>query len=82
MELWEFNQCVREFNCIQQEQTRYDTAQAWKTANFAGAAVHGKLKNLSEYLTENHIKKSPKITFEEFDQKLAQAEQRGGALDA
>ena len=60
MELWEFNLCVGEFNAMQNDSIKLGTAQAWRTANFTGAAVHGCLRDLSEYIGEN-TKTAPKI---------------------
>jgi hypothetical protein len=70
LELWELNLCVKEFNLMQSDDNKVGIAQAWRTANFTGAAVHGSLKDLSEYTGDN-AKRAPKITFEEFDRKLA-----------
>ena len=53
---------------MQASESRNETAQAWQTGAFSGLAVHGKLKELSEYTGGA---KAPKITFEEFDRKLA-----------
>lgn len=76
MELWEFNLCVGEFNAMQNDSVKLGTAQAWRTANFTGAAVHGCLRDLSEYIGEN-TKTAPKISYEEFDRRLAELEGGG-----
>ena len=56
---------------------RTSVANSWRTANFTGAAVHGSLKDLSEYIG-SAAKIAPKISFEEFDRKLAEAKVKGG----
>lgn len=53
------------------ERSKSDIAKAWRTANFIGAAFSGKLKNLSEYLSDSK-KIAPQISFEEFDRKFAE----------
>lgn len=63
---------------MQKDRYKIDTAQAWKAANFTGAAVHGCLKDLSEYTGEN-TKTAPKISYEEFDRRLAEIE--GGVVN-
>lgn len=78
MELWEFNLCVQEYNEIQKEKIQNDTASAWQTANFTGAAFCGKLKKLSYYLKEKETVHAPEISKDEFDRKLAEAERRAG----
>ena len=76
--MWEFNLCVEEYNLMQSENTKNAVTQAWRTANFTGAAVHGSLKDLSEYIGES-TKQAPKISYDEFDRKLA--EMKGAGSD-
>ena len=61
---------------MQKEKAQSDTAVAWQTANFTGAAFCGKLKKLDYYLTEKEITKAPKVSKSEFERKLAEAERR------
>lgn len=77
MELWELNECVREYNRMHSENVNSRTALAWETANFVGAAFSGKLKGLKFYLKESQTSKAPAISNTEFDKKLAEAERRG-----
>lgn len=74
MELWELNDCVKEYNLMQKESSRLDTTRAWQIANFTGAAFAGKLRKLSTYIKENKKNKAPKVSREEFDRKLREAE--------
>ena len=71
MELWELNECVREYNRMHSENLNSRTALAWETANFVGAAFSGKLKSLKFYLKESQTSKAPAISNTEFDKKLA-----------
>lgn len=41
MELWELNECVREYNRMHSENLNSRTVLAWETANFVGAAFSG-----------------------------------------
>lgn len=61
---------------MQKEKAQSDTAVAWQTANFTGAAFCGKLKKLDYYLKEKEITKAPKVSKSEFERKLAEAERR------
>ena len=61
---------------MQKEKVQSDTAVAWQTANFTGAAFCGKLKKLDYYLKEKEITKAPKVSKSEFERKLAEAERR------
>jgi hypothetical protein len=75
--LWEFNTCVHEYNAMQAESTKESTVQAWRTANFTGAAFAGKLRKLSDYIKDTESKTAaPKTSKEGFEQKLAAAERR------
>lgn len=75
MELWELNACVKEYNLMQEESSRRDTSRAWQTANFTSAAFAGKLRKLSEYTKETKKNEAPKVSREEFERKLREAEE-------
>lgn len=76
MELWEFNACVAEYNKMQEEKDKEQIALCWQTANFTGAAFAGKLRKLSHYLKDNQKAVAPKVSKDEFNKKLAEAERR------
>lgn len=76
MELWEFNACVAEYNKMQEEKGKEQIALCWQTANFTGAAFAGKLRKLSTYLKDDKKTTAPKVSKDEFDKKLAEAERR------
>lgn len=76
MELWEFTICVKEYSKMQLEEIRRDTENSWKTANFTGAAFCGKLKKLDYYIKQKEVINSPKVSKDEFERKLAEAERR------
>lgn len=76
MELWEFNTCVSEYSKMQEEKGKEQVAKSWQTANFTGAAFAGKLRKLSTYLKDETKNTAPKVSKEEFDKKLAEAERR------
>lgn len=76
MTFWELNACINEYNKMQEEQNKEKVAISWQTANFTGAAFAGKLRRLSTYLKDNQKVTSPKVSKEEFNKKLAEAERR------
>lgn len=82
MEAWEFAACVRAHNRKIKAEGRDKLAQAWQTAALTGAAFAGKLKKLKYYMDkiDGDTKKSsaPKISREEFEEKLRIAEGRAG----
>lgn len=59
---------------MQEEKTRSETAYAWQTANFTGAAFAGKLRRLSSYLKKEKTSKAPEVSREVFEEKLKEAE--------
>ena len=64
---------------MQSEKLQNETANAWQTANFTGAAFCGKLRKLKYYLKQmesEKVKKAPKISKDDFERKLAEAERR------
>lgn len=73
LELWELNACVRAFTKRQEERAKEEIALAWQTGRFTGAAFAGKLKDLKHYLKDDAVS-APKITREEFEKGLAEAE--------
>lgn len=77
MELWELNSCVRAHNKKQQSKGKEQLATCWQTAAFTGAAFGGKLKKLSRYIKDDKKTEAPKISKQEFEEKLRQAEARG-----
>ena len=76
MELWEFNSCVAEYSKMQEEKYKEQIAKSWQVANFTGTAFAGKLRKLSTYLKDNQKATAPKVSKDEFDKKLAEAERR------
>lgn len=75
MELWEFNNCVSAFNEKQKERSRESLVQAWQIANFVGAAFSGKLRDPAYYLEESQVSTAPKISKDEFEEKLKRAQE-------
>ncbi len=74
MDLWELNNCVAAYNKMQEDAVKERLAASWQTANFVGAAFCGKLRKLDHYMDRINKKcTAPKISKEEFEQKLAQA---------
>lgn len=61
---------------MQEEQNKEKVAISWQTANFTGAAFAGKLRKLSTYLKDSRKVTAPKVSKEEFNKKLAEAERR------
>lgn len=47
--------------------------QAWQIANFVGSAFSGELRDLAYYLDESQVSTAPKISKEEFEEKLKRA---------
>ena len=76
MELWEFNACVAEYSKMQEEKCKEQIAKSWQIANFTGAAFAGKLRKLSTYLKNETKSTAPKVSKDEFNKKLAEAERR------
>ena len=76
MELWEFNVCVSEYSKMREEKCKEQIAKSWQVANFTGAAFAGKLRKLSTYLKDETKTTAPKVSKDEFDKKLAEAERR------
>ena len=76
MELWEFNACVAEYSKMQEEKCKEQVAKSWQVANFTGAAFAGKLRKLSTYLKNETKSTAPKVSKDEFNKKLAEAERR------
>lgn len=74
MELWELNVCVREYNRIKQESAFSEITASWRTANFTGAAFAGKLRKLDYYMKNSETKQAPKVSVNEFEEKLKLAE--------
>lgn len=67
---------MAEYNKMQEEKSKEQIAKSWQTANFTGAAFAGKLRKLSTYLKDNQKVTAPKISKDEFNKKLAEAERR------
>ena len=61
---------------MQEEKCKEQIAKSWQVANFTGAAFAGKLRKLSTYLKDNPKATAPKVSKDEFDKKLAEAERR------
>lgn len=76
MELWEFNACVSEYSKMQEEKYKEQIAKSWQVANFTGAAFAGKLRKLSTYLKDETKNTAPKVSKDDFERKLAEAEGR------
>lgn len=73
MELWEYNAMVEGYKLKTAAEQKKRTALAWQTANFAAAAMSGKLRSLDRYIDDNEKKEAPKIGREEFEKKLNEA---------
>lgn len=68
LHLWEFYACCRAYKKRCEAEQQEQVALAWSTANFASAAIAGKLKPLSTYLSSAQSSVSaPSITQEEMD---------------
>ena len=73
MELWEFNAIIEGYKLREAAEQKKRTMLAWQTANFAAAAMSGKLRSLDRYLEDKEKKEAPKIGREEFEKKLNEA---------
>lgn len=73
MELWEFNAMIEAYKLREAAEQKKRTALAWQTANFAAAAMAGKLRSLDRYLDDKEAKEAPKIGRDEFEKKLNEA---------
>ena len=74
MELWEFNACMKSYNLSCEKTEKRAINRAWLTANFTGAAYAGKLKKLENYTKLLDHKQGPKVSKEQFEEKLQRAE--------
>lgn len=66
--------CLREFNARQRVAGKEQTAVAWATAAFTGAAFAGKLRKLDHYLKDQDKAQAPAVDRETFDAKLKAAQ--------
>lgn len=78
MELWEFNALIESYKLREAAEQKKRTALAWQTANFAAAAMSGKLRSLGRYIEEKEKKEAPKIDRDEFEKKLNEARRLSG----
>lgn len=78
MELWEYNAMVEGYKLQTAAEHKKRTALAWQTANFAAAAMSGKLRSLDRYIDDKEKKEAPKIGREEFEKKLNEARRLNG----
>ncbi len=79
MELWELNACIEAYNIQQKAKGKEQIELCWMTANLTGAAFAGKLKPLKQYIKDDSKTTAPKVSKDEFEQRLqaAQAAQEG-----
>lgn len=78
MELWEYNAMIEGYKLRETAEHKKRTVLAWQTANFAAAAMAGKLRSLDRYLENGEKKEAPKISREEFEKKLNEARRLSG----
>jgi hypothetical protein len=71
MELWEFNACARAFNERKRIADRRELLAAYCAANWAAAALAGKLKAFSYYYNDEQSggRSLTREEMEEFDRK-------------
>lgn len=80
MELWEYNAMIEGYKLKTAAEQKKRTALAWQTANFAAAAMSGKLRSLDRYIDDKEKKEAPKIGREEFEKKLNDARRLNGGI--